>query len=151
MKIESSAFTEGQPIPQKYTCQGADVSPALTWSGVPPSSKSFALITDDPDAPVSTWVHWIFYNLPAQTHALPDAVPKTEQALGGLQGKNDFKKIGYNGPCPPPGNPHRYFFKLYALDNSLNLKAGATKQDVEQAIKGHVLANAELMGSYQRK
>jgi Raf kinase inhibitor-like YbhB/YbcL family protein len=151
MKIESSAFTNGQPIPQKYTCQDADVSPALTWSAAPQNAKSFALITDDPDAPVGTWVHWVFYNLPARTHALPEAVPKTEQALGGLQGRNDFKKIGYNGPCPPPGKEHRYFFKLYALDTSLDLKAGAIKPEVERAMLGHVLAHAELMGTYRRK
>jgi Raf kinase inhibitor-like YbhB/YbcL family protein len=151
MKIESSAFSDGQPIPQKYTCQGADVSPALTWSTAPQNSKSFTLITDDPDAPTGTWVHWVFYNLPSQTHALPESVPKTEQALGGVQGKNDFQKIGYNGPCPPPGRPHRYYFKLYALDTSLNLKPGATKPEVERAMLGHVLAHAEVMGTYQRK
>ena len=151
MKIESTAFTDGQPVPQKYTCQGADVSPALTWSGAPPNAKSFALITDDPDAPVGTWVHWVFYNLPAQAHALPEGVAKTESAENGLQGKNDFKKIGYNGPCPPPGKPHRYYFRLYALDTALDLKAGATKAEVERAMLGHVLAHAELMGTYQRK
>jgi Raf kinase inhibitor-like YbhB/YbcL family protein len=151
MKIESSGFAEGQPIPQKSTCQGADVSPALTWSGAPQHAKSFALITDDPDAPVGTWVHWVLFNLPPQTHALPESVPKTEQAFGGVQGKNDFKKIGYNGPCPPPGKPHRYYFKLYALDSALGLKAGATKPEVERAMLGHVLAHAELVGTYQRK
>ncbi len=151
MKIESSAFTSGQPIPQKYTCQGADISPALSWSDVPQNAKTLALITDDPDAPAGVWVHWVIYNLPAQTHSLPEAVPKTEQALGALQGKNDFGKIGYGGPCPPPGKPHRYFFKLYALDTPLNLPVGATKQNVEKAMQGHVVAHAELMGIYQRK
>jgi Raf kinase inhibitor-like YbhB/YbcL family protein len=151
MKVESSAFTDGQPIPQKYTCQGTDVSPGLTWSGAPQNTKAFALIVDDPDAPVGTWVHWVFYNLPTQTHALPEGVPKTEQALGGVQGMNDFKKIGFGGPCPPPGKPHRYYFKLYALDASLNLKAGASKPEVERAMLGHILAHAELMGTYQRK
>lgn len=151
MKIQSSAFSEGQPIPQKYTCQGEDVSPALSWSDAPPDTKAFAIIADDPDAPAGTWVHWVFFNLPAQTHQLPEGVPKTEQASGGTQGKNDFKKIGYNGPCPPPGKSHRYFFKLYALGGPLSLKSGSTKQDVEKAIRGHVLSHAETMGTYQRK
>jgi Raf kinase inhibitor-like YbhB/YbcL family protein len=151
MKLQSSAFTEGQPIPQKHTCQDSDVSPALAWSDAPANTKAFALITDDPDAPVGTWVHWVFYNLPAQTNALPEAVPRTEQAHGGIQGTNDFKKIGYGGPCPPAGKAHRYFFKLYALDSVLNLKTGAGKADVEKAMQGHVVAHAELMGTYQRK
>jgi hypothetical protein len=151
MKIQSSAFTEGQPIPQKYTCEGEDVSPALSWSDAPSNTKAFALIADDPDAPAGTWVHWVLFNLPAQAHQLPEGVPKTEQAAGGVQGKNDFKKVGYNGPCPPPGKAHRYFFKFYALDGPLSLKSGATKQDVEKAIQGHVLSHAETMGTYQRK
>jgi Raf kinase inhibitor-like YbhB/YbcL family protein len=151
MKLESSAFTEGQPIPSKYTCEDADVSPALAWLEAPQSTKALALIVDDPDAPAGTWVHWVIYNLPAQTHALPEAVPKTEQAQGGVQGKNDFKKVGYGGPCPPPGKVHRYFFKLYALDSALRLKAGASKAEVEKAMAGHVVAHAELMGTYKRK
>lgn len=151
MKIESSAFINGQPIPQKFTCQGDDVSPALSWSGAPATTKSLALIVDDPDAPVGTWVHWVFFNLPAHAHSLPENVAKSQQDQGGIQGTNDFKKMGYGGPCPPPGKPHRYFFKLYALDTTLSLNAGATKQDVEKAMQGHVLAHAELMGTYQRK
>ena len=151
MKIESPAFTNGQPIPEKFTCQGADVSPGLSWSGAPDKTKSFALIVDDPDAPVGTWVHWVFYDLPANTHVLPHGVGREERVLDGVQGINDFKKVGYGGPCPPPGKPHRYFFKLYALDITLNLKPGATKQDVEKSMEGHVLAHTELMGTYQRK
>ena len=151
MKIESPAFSNGQPIPQKFTCQGADVSPALSWSGAPDNTKSFALIVDDPDAPVGTWVHWVLYDLPADTRSLPENVAKSEHAQNGVQGINDFKKIGYGGPCPPPGKAHRYFFKLYALDTPLKLKPGATKQDLEKAIKGHILAQAELMGTYQRR
>ena len=151
MKLESSAFSSAQPVPQKHTCDGPDVSPALSWSDVPQGTKSFALIADDPDAPVGTWVHWVIFNLPAQTHALPEGVPKTDSAAGGIQGRNDFGKVGYGGPCPPPGKPHRYFFKLYALDTPLDLRASAKKQDVERAMQGHVLAQAELMGTYQRR
>ena len=151
MKIESSAFSAGQSIPRQYTCQGADRSPALSWSGAPQGTKSFALITEDPDAPSGTWIHWVIFNLPAATTSLPEGVPTTDSAAGGTQGRNDFGKIGYGGPCPPPGKPHRYFFKLYALDTKLELKSGATKPDVEQAIHGHVLAQAELMGTYQRQ
>jgi hypothetical protein len=151
MKIESSAFAPGQPIPQKYTCEGTDVSPAFRWSGAPAGTKTFALIADDPDAPARTWVHWVLFNLPAATQLLPEAVPKTESAAGGVQGRNDFGKIGYGGPCPPPGHPHRYFFKLYALDSELLLTSSATKKDVDGAMQGHVLAQAELMGTYQRR
>jgi Raf kinase inhibitor-like YbhB/YbcL family protein len=151
MKIESSAFANGQPIPQKFTCQGADISPALTWSGAPDNTKSFALIVDDPDAPVGTWVHWVFFNLPTGTQSLPENVSTSEHTQNGVQGINDFKKIGYGGPCPPPGKPHRYFFKLYALDTTVALIPGATKQDVEKAMQGHVLAHTELMGTYQRR
>ena len=151
MKIETSAFSAGQPIPQRFTCDGADASPALSWSEAPQGTKSFALIVDDPDAPAGTWVHWVIFNLPAQTHALPEGVPQTDSAAGGTQGRNDFGKIGYNGPCPPPGKPHRYFFKLYALDATLDLKPGAKKAEVERAMQNHVLAHSELMGTYARR
>ena len=151
MEVQSPAFTFGQSIPQQHTCDGADQSPALNWSDVPKGTKTFALIADDPDAPSGTWVHWVLFNLPGQTNSLPQGLAKTDSAAGAIQGRNDFGKIGYGGPCPPPGKAHRYFFKLYALDITLDLKSGATKQDVEQAIQGHVLAQAELMGTYQRK
>ena len=151
MKLESSAFTQGQPIPQKHTCDGSDQSPELRWSAAPPNTKSFALIADDPDAPAGTWVHWVIYNLPAQANSLQEGVPKTDSAAGGAQGRNDFGKTGYGGPCPPPGKPHRYFFKLYALDTSLDLRPGAKKQDVERAMQGHIVAQAEVMGTYQRQ
>jgi Raf kinase inhibitor-like YbhB/YbcL family protein len=154
LKLSSSAFSDGSPIPAKHTCDGPDVSPALGWSGAPAGTKSFALIMDDPDAPAGTWVHWVLWDLPASFASLPENVPRTEtlQSLGGaLQGKNSWPKIGYYGPCPPPGKPHRYFFKLYALDVTLGLKAGATKADVEQAMQGHVLAQTQLMGTYARK
>lgn len=152
--LTSSAFTDGSPIPGKHTCDGPDVSPALGWSGAPANAKSFALIMDDPDAPMGTWVHWVLWNLPAGMSALPENVPKADtlKALGGaLQGNNTWPRIGYYGPCPPPGKPHRYFFKLYALGASLNLKAGATKADVEKAMQSHVLAETQLMGTYGRK
>ena len=151
--LTSGAFTAGGVIPAKHSCDGADVSPSLAWSGPPPGTVAFALIADDPDAPAGTWVHWVLFNLPGSLTALPEGVPKTDQlpSLGGaLQGKNDFRRIGYGGPCPPPGKPHRYFFKLYALDAALPLKAGATKQEVERAMRGHVLAEAALMGTYTR-
>lgn len=149
--LQTSAFQPGGDIPRKFTCEGPDVSPALTWSDPPAGTGSLALIADDPDAPAGTWVHWVLYDLPATARQLPEAVPKTDKVPGGgHQGLNDFRKTGYGGPCPPPGKPHRYFFKLYALDTKLNLKPGATKKAVEQAMEGHILAQAEVMGRYQR-
>ena len=148
--LQSSAFQNGGSIPKKFTCEAADVSPELTWSGAPEKTQSFALIADDTDAPMGTWVHWVIYDLPTNTAKLPEGVPNQEQAASGAQGKNSSGKIGYGGPCPPPGKPHRYFFKLYALDSKLNLKPGARKPEVEAAMKGHVLAQAELMGKYGR-
>lgn len=150
MTIESSSFKLGQSISQKYTCEGADSSPELRWSNPPAGTKAFALIVDDPDAPAGIWVHWVLYNIPAGTHELPPGMTKTETTSAGRQGVNDFKKIGYGGPCPPPGLPHRYFFKLYALDTQLPAKARATKKDVEEAVQGHVLGTAQLIGTYQR-
>jgi len=153
--LTSAAFAEGQPIPPPYTCSGNDVSPALAWTtqgGNPANIKSFALIADDPDAPVGTWVHWVLYDLSPSTNALPENVAKTQYVTGNAkQGINDFHRLGYGGPCPPPGKPHRYFFKLYALDRMLDLKPGATKREVETAMRGHVLAEGQLMGTYQRK
>jgi len=150
-RIESPAFQTNGKIPQKYTCDGTDVSPPLVWSGAPEGTKSFALICDDPDAPVGTWVHWVIYDLPPDRRELPEAVPKTERlANGAKQGMTDFRRVGYGGPCPPPGKPHRYFFKLYALDTPLDLPPKATKADLLMAVNGHVLAQAELVGLYQR-
>ncbi len=150
-QISSAAFPNGEMIPKKFTCDGPDVSPQLSWKSVPPATQSLALIMDDPDAPVGTWVHWVLYNLPPSTTELPEGIEKQEQiAAGGLQGRNDFRKIGYGGPCPPPGKPHRYYFKLYALDTKLDLKAGATKAELERAMKGHTLGETELMGRYGR-
>ena len=151
MKISSAAFSAGEMIPKKFTCDGPDVSPKLAWSDVPAKTQSFALIVEDPDAPVGTWVHWVLFDLPADTKELAEGVPKQDQLSNGArQGRNDFGKIGYGGPCPPPGKPHSYFFKLYALDAKLNLKAGATKADVESAMKGHIFAQAELVARYGR-
>ena len=149
--IFSSSFSQGGEIPRKFTCDGADVSPELSWTGAPEGTQSFALLADDPDAPVGIWTHWVLYDLPAQATGLPEGVSKVDEVpSGGRQGRNDFRKIGYGGPCPPPGKPHRYFFKLYALDGMLNLKPGSSKQEVEQAMQNHILSRAELMGKYQR-
>ncbi len=151
MKLTSTAFSEGKPIPAKYTCDGADISPPLQWSGVPAAAKALVLIADDPDAPVGTWVHWVVFNMPASLTELAENQPKGQTLpAGGSQGLTDFKKPGYGGPCPPPGKPHRYFFKLYALDTQLTLKPSVTKKDVERAMEGHVLAQGELMGTYKR-
>ena len=149
--LQSPDFANGANIPRSFTCEGEDRSPALEWSEAPPGTKTFALIADDPDAPVGTWVHWVIYNIPASARSLPAGVEKKELlADGSHQGRNDFRKTGYNGPCPPPGIPHRYFFKLYALSTELTLASGATKSDVERAMGTHILARTEWMGRYQR-
>ena len=151
MQITSPAFGEGSMIPVKYTCDGQDISPPLAWKDAPSGTKSFALISDDPDAPVGTWVHWVAYNIPPNTNNLGENVkPEKEFQDGMRQGNNDWPKIGYGGPCPP-GGTHRYYFKLYALDAMLSLKPGATKAQVLQAMEGHVLAEAQLMAKYKRR
>lgn len=151
LKITSPAFKEGEPIPAKYTCDGANVSPPLAWAGAPSNAKTMALICDDPDAPGKTWVHWVAYDMPASTTSLPENVPKDERlAGGGKQGTNDFKKIGYGGPCPPSGT-HRYYFKVYALDTETSLNPGATKDQLLAAIKNHTIAEGQLMGRYKRQ
>jgi Raf kinase inhibitor-like YbhB/YbcL family protein len=153
MKIDlsSTAFGEGADIPKQYTADGEDVSPPLRWSDPPQATNSFALICDDPDAPRGTWVHWVLFNLPAEQRQVDEGVPAREVLdHGAKQGKNDFKKIGYGGPAPPPGKPHRYFFKLYALDAMLDLAPGATKDQLLGAMKGHTLAEGQLMGRYSR-
>ncbi len=150
--ISSPSFQAGAEIPKKFTCEGADVSPELHWSSPPSGTLSFVLIADDPDAPAGTWTHWTFFDIPASTSSLPEGVTKIDEVpSGGRQGRNDFRKIGYGGPCPPAGKSHRYFFKLYALDKILNLKPGASKGELEQAMQGHVLGNTELMGTYRRQ
>lgn len=151
-ELTSSAFKHNANIPQKFTCQGEDVSPALSWGQAPEGTQSIALICDDPDAPMGTWVHWVLWNLPAETTSLEENISKSDSLDNGAQqGITDFKRVGYGGPCPPPGNAHRYFFKLYALDTQLNLSNKATKADLEKAMEGHILANGELIGLYKRK
>jgi len=152
LNLTSSAFSSNSPIPSRYTCDGADISPALNWSGIPAGAKSLALIVDDPDAPdpaapKMTWVHWVLYNLPADTEGLSEEVKSLPE--GTLEGVNDWKRTGYGGPCPPIGR-HRYFFKLYALDCRLPDLKRPTKAQLEQAIQGHILDQVELMGTYQR-
>ncbi len=150
IKLTSTAFEQGGMIPKRYTCDGTDVSPPLAWTAVPEGIKSIALICDDPDAPMGTWVHWVLFNLPANMKELPESVPPQERLeTGAIQGTNDFRKIGYGGPCPP-GGTHRYYFKLYALDTELNLQAGATKKELLKAMEGHILAEGQLMGKYKR-
>jgi Raf kinase inhibitor-like YbhB/YbcL family protein len=154
MKIQltSAAFADGQPIPAKYTGDALDISPPLAWTNAPASTKSFALIADDPDAPVGTWVHWVIYDLPPTVTALAEDQLKLAQFKNGAkQGLNDFKKTGYNGPAPPPGKAHRYYFKLYALDAPTGLPPGATEADLLKAMDGHVLGEGRLMGTYQRQ
>jgi len=149
--LRTTAFANGGDIPAKYTCSGADVSPQLTWTEPPARTQSLALIVDDPDAPRGTFTHWILYNLNPQTKELPENFPKAGPApRGAARGRNGFGATGYRGPCPPPGKPHRYFFKLYALDTKLNLKPDATQDELESAMKGHVLAQAEWMGKFKR-
>jgi Raf kinase inhibitor-like YbhB/YbcL family protein len=149
--LSSKSFPKDADIPKKFTCDGSDVSPELSWTDAPSGTKSFVLVADDPDAPVGTWTHWVLFDLPPEAKNLAEGTPKNEElANGARQGRNDFRKIGYNGPCPPPGKPHRYYFKLYALDTKLDLKPGAGKQEVERAMQGHIRAQAEWMGRYQR-
>ena len=151
MQLKATAFTSGSEIPRQFTCTGSNISPALTWSAPPEGTESFALLMDDPDAPGRTWVHWVLYDLPASERALQEGVePKGTLPSGARQGRNDFGRIGYGGPCPPPGPAHRYVLKLFALDAPLKLKAGATREDVDHAMRGHILAQAEFMGRYQR-
>jgi len=151
MQIQSSAFNEGDTIPTKHTCEGEDVSPQLSWSAPPEGTKSLALVCDDPDAPVGTWVHWVLYNLPGDTTSLPENIPPDETLdNGGVHGTTDFGRIGYGGPAPPSGT-HRYYFKIYALDSMLDLAPGATKAQLEKAMKGHILAEGQLMGKYKRR
>lgn len=143
--LSSPAFAQGQPIPREYTCDGADISPPLAWSGVPPDAKSLALIVDDPDAPSGTWVHWVLFDIPPQSGGLPE-----HASTSGIHGSNSWQRLGYGGPCPP-GGTHRYFFKLYALDSALSLPPGTGKTQLLSAMEGHVLAHAELMGTYRRR
>lgn len=151
IKITSSAFSEGGLIPAKYTCDGSDISPPLQWESVPDGTMSIALISDDPDAPVGTWVHWVIYDLPAETRELEENIPGDKILPNGArQGLSDFGRIGYGGPCPPSGT-HRYFFKIYALDKKLELAAGAKKSELLDAMEGHILGQGQLIGKYKRQ
>ena len=145
LTVSSSAFIDGGEIPIQYTCDAENISPPLSWSGVPVDALSLAMIADDPDAPVGTFVHWVLHDLPPDVNSLSEGIVGV-----GTEGVNSFGETGYGGPCPPKGSTHRYFFKLYALDKPLNLDSGATKDDVEQSMKGHILAQGELMGKYGR-
>lgn len=144
MKISSSAFEHNKKIPEKYAYEKENVSPPLKFADVPPETKTLALIVDDPDAPHGNWDHWIVWNIDGKTREL------AEGAVVPFQGMNDYKEVKYGGPCPPPGKPHRYFFKLFALDKVLDLPNGAKKKIVEKAMEGHILAKAELIGLYQQ-
>jgi len=150
LELTSSAFTQGQPIPEKYTCKAENISPALSWSEPPAGTQSFALIMDDPDAPGGTWVHWVLFNIPASARSLPEAFPSdVTLSDGSMSGDSSFGGPGYGGPCPPSGT-HRYFFKLYALDEMLGISAGANKGELEKAMVGHILAEGELMGTFSK-
>jgi Raf kinase inhibitor-like YbhB/YbcL family protein len=152
LSVTSPAFKEGEPIPSQYTCDGKDVSPPLHWDGAPPTTKAFAVICEDPDAPAGTWVHWMIYNIPASATTLPEGVKKGPASIdNGRQGVNDFGKIGYNGPCPPGGKAHRYFFKVYALDATAALPFLVKKPDFAKRIEGHIVAEGALMGTYQKQ
>jgi Raf kinase inhibitor-like YbhB/YbcL family protein len=155
MKLSTPAFESERDIPRRHTCDGEDVSPALSWSDVPAGTQEFTLIMDDPDAPPGTWVHWVVYGIPTDQRGFPEGLSKSEKLdSGAIQGKcwgvDSFSRTGYHGPCPPPGAPHRYYFRLYALDEKLSLPAGASKNEVLAAMEGHLLAEAQLMGRYSR-
>ena len=151
MEIKSSSFQHEAMIPAQYTCDGRNISPPLSWNGAPEKTKSFALICDDPDAPVGDWVHWVLFNLPPDTRKLEEGVPAASRlSSGAVQGLNDYNRSGYAGPWPPPGRPHRYVFKVFALDTMLDLDARARKADLLRAMEGHILARGQLVGAFGR-
>ncbi|MCM8765734.1 MAG: YbhB/YbcL family Raf kinase inhibitor-like protein [Candidatus Omnitrophica bacterium] len=151
LELKSSSFRQNEFIPPKFTCEGDNVSPSLVWGDIPAGTESFALICDDPDAPFKTWVHWVIYDIPKEIGELKEGIPAQEILdFGAKQGINDFGNIGYGGPCPPPGKPHRYFFKLFALKKKLNLPPGLNKDKLLRAIKEDILGEAELVGKYRR-
>ncbi|HYS04644.1 MAG TPA: YbhB/YbcL family Raf kinase inhibitor-like protein [Candidatus Dormibacteraeota bacterium] len=151
MELKSPAYAHGAPIPLEYTCDGKDISPPLSFTGTAPGTRSLALIADDPDAPVGTWIHWVAWNIPAGVGSLPANLPKKAALQDGTrQGMNDFRRAGYGGPCPPSGT-HRYFFRLYALDVTLDLPDTTTRKDLDRAMRGHILAEAELLGTCSRR
>ncbi|MFO8062854.1 MAG: YbhB/YbcL family Raf kinase inhibitor-like protein [bacterium] len=149
--VTSTAFEHNGDIPKKYTCQGEEISPPVKWSGIPEGTKSIALISDDPDAPMGTWVHWVIFNIPPEKGGLEENIPKNDIINGGIkQGKNSGKETGYQGPCPPSGK-HRYFFKVYALDNMLDIDSGISKQELLNAMEEHILGYGELIGLYEKE
>lgn len=149
--VSTAAFRNGAEIPAQYTCSGADRSPALTWSGVPAGAHALGLIVDDPDAPGGTWTHWLLWNVPVLPGSIPEGVPREPELRNGArQGKNDFGRMGYGGPCPPPGKFHRYYFRLFALDAPLDAAAGSDRAELERAMRGHILGKAVFMGTYKR-
>jgi len=151
MEVKSTAFQEGAMIPKLYTCDGQDISPPLSWSGVPSEAKSLALVMDDPDAPRGTWVHWVLFNIPPDTTSLAENLPRTASLPNGAKhGNNSWSKLGYGGPCPP-GGTHRYYFKVYALDDVIALSAGITVGQLLKAMEGHILAEGQVIGRYTRK
>lgn len=152
LTLESPAFAPGAEIPRVYTGEGEDRSPPLQWSGAPEQTTTYALIVDDPDAPSGTFVHWVAFNIPASEPGLPEGVQhRGDMTDGTLQGRNDFDRFGYGGPLPPPGKPHRYVFKLFALDDRLDLRPGASKRDVERAMRGHIVDQTQIIGCYARQ
>lgn len=151
LQLESLSFKDNGTIPARFTCAGENVSPEMEWKNGPAKTKSYALICEDPDAPLQEWVHWVVFNIPKNVFALTEALPRDERFPNGIsQGVNDFKNIGYGGPCPPAG-AHRYYFKLYALDKVLDLNAGSLRSQVEKAMKGHILAWTQIMGLYGKQ
>lgn len=151
LQVKSTAFAQSEEIPVRFTCDGEDVSPPLSWSEPPPGTQSLVLIADDPDAPGGTWDHWVLFNIPAAVRLLPENVPADPHPSGmGTQGSNSWQNLGYGGPCPPSGSTHRYYFHIHALDSELDLEAGSTKKEIEQAMEGHILAQGALMARYGR-
>lgn len=150
-RLTSPEFNDRGPMPRKYTCDGEDVSPPLQWSDAPKGTKSFALVCDDPDAPVMTWIHWVAYDIPGTRAGLSEDMPRKDRLTDGTkQGRNSWLKVGYGGPCPPRGKPHRYFFRVYALGALLDLAPGADRKALMVAMEGLVLAKAEIVGTYGR-
>ena len=153
LSVRSSAFSAGAAIPKKHTCDGADLSPALSWSGAPAGAREYALVCEDPDAPSGTFVHWVVWGIPAGTQELPEGAGNASRPslpAGALQGRNGFGSTGYRGPCPPPGRPHRYFLRIFALDGAVTLREGASRGELDRAMSGHVVAQGEVAGKYGR-
>jgi Raf kinase inhibitor-like YbhB/YbcL family protein len=155
LRLTSTSFADGQPIPPRHTCEGEDLSPPLVWAGAPDNTAGYALLMEDPDAPAGTWVHWVLYGIPADARHLPEGLAKTRQLGGGMRqgacwGVHRFERTGYHGPCPPPGRPHRYVFELLALAEMPPQPAGLTAAELREVVDGQVLEKARLVGTYRR-